>query len=422
VAHEALFRYWESAQKILEDLRKDMLLRERMRHYLVDYQAAGKPADLLLIAGSRLKHGEELLKNREQLLLGNKDGKNLIDYIKKSSEANRATQRRKAWISAAVIVSLSVLLWQKMQLEKAIESNAEQPFQKALKAEGGNKHMAIAYYDTSMDSYKKLTQQDQDNPIYQERIVDEFNNQLIQKTQVGEFAVDGDLAIYEENLNTQRYLATKYPKQPVYLTNLARLSQDIGTQLVESNRYTGTGNKYFLDAISFFERQASEFPEEQEYQINLENGYKDFANLHLKKGGTGSAAEASQYYQKALAVRQKLASKNPQEHRTALGKIYGALSWAALLDKQYQASLDYANLGMEQDSKLYWIKTNIAHALLFLGHTQEAEDIYLHKPDRGMDESALRQSILDDFKEMRRFGLDHPAMQKIETSFNASLQ
>jgi len=88
VAHEALFRHWETAKTQLALLRDDMAVRERVRHEYEIWNAKGKTDDLLLMPVIRLAEGEALLTQRGDLL----DGE-LIGYIRASQQAEAERQR-----------------------------------------------------------------------------------------------------------------------------------------------------------------------------------------------------------------------------------------------------------------------------------------------------------------------------------------
>ena len=64
-------------------------------------------------------------------------------------------------------------------------------------------------------------------------------------------------------------------------------------------------------------------------------------------------------------------------------------------------------------------ETNHAHALRYLNRRAEASALYLsHAKDKIADmNKSWRQTILDDFVELRKAGLTHPLMAEIEAAF-----
>lgn len=86
-----------------------------------------------------------------------------------------------------------------------------------------------------------------------------------------------------------------------------------------------------------------------------------------------------------------------------LAKGYGSLSFNLLFIKKYIESEKAAIKGLRIDSSTTWIKTNLAHALLFQGKYVEAEKIYREIKDIKFvqyDYKTLGGACLDDFKKL----------------------
>jgi hypothetical protein len=69
------------------------------------------------------------------------------------------------------------------------------------------------------------------------------------------------------------------------------------------------------------------------------------------------------------------------------------------------------------------IETNRAHALMFMGHDEEAKALYLaHKgePVSEADKKLWEQAIAEDFAEFRKAGLTPPMMDDIEKELGMS--
>ena len=61
------------------------------------------------------------------------------------------------------------------------------------------------------------------------------------------------------------------------------------------------------------------------------------------------------------------------------------------------------------------LNTNLAHGYLFSGQYQKAKELYLNYKDKKLaDGRSFKQAVLDDFKEFRKRGINHPDMKKIE--------
>jgi hypothetical protein len=69
------------------------------------------------------------------------------------------------------------------------------------------------------------------------------------------------------------------------------------------------------------------------------------------------------------------------------------------------------------------IETNRAHALMFMGHAEEAKALYLaHKgePVSELGNKLWEQAIAEDFAEFRKAGLTHPMMADVEKELGVS--
>ena len=67
---------------------------------------------------------------------------------------------------------------------------------------------------------------------------------------------------------------------------------------------------------------------------------------------------------------------------------------------------------------LVWIKTNYAHALMFLNRTDDARAMYLEYRGKQTFKGVLwESSVLDDFSQFRLAGLVRPLMDEIERQF-----
>ncbi len=108
-----------------------------------------------------------------------------------------------------------------------------------------------------------------------------------------------------------------------------------------------------------------------------------------------------------------------EQHKEARGALASALvgaAWYALFARQPEKALVASERALKFAPHNLVIETNHAHALLFLGRTEEARAIYVgHKGER-IGKSKWEAAIAQDFKEFRARGLGHPAMAAVEKS------
>ncbi len=128
-------------------------------------------------------------------------------------------------------------------------------------------------------------------------------------------------------------------------------------------------------------------------------------------------------YDEALTLRRALAVDIERAEMAAAGKpgvqsagALGTLAWYALFARKFDEALAVSERAVPLAPDLPWIKTNRAHALLFLGRVDEARALYLaHKGKRMSqdDDKTWEDVIAEDFEAMRKAGLDHPAFVHI---------
>ena len=141
-------------------------------------------------------------------------------------------------------------------------------------------------------------------------------------------------------------------------------------------------------------------------------------------------AETAGRYAEALRLVEALAAKVEAEETKSDGKpgeqTAGALTgviWFALFAKEFTKALAVADRAHALFPDSLGIETNRAHALMFMGHDEQAKALYLaHKgePRSGMDNKLWEQIIAEDFAKFRKAGLKHPMMTDIEKELGIS--
>ena len=106
----------------------------------------------------------------------------------------------------------------------------------------------------------------------------------------------------------------------------------------------------------------------------------------------------------------------PAAYTHQAGEAMGAFSYWFIFIHDYQAALDAADTVLATFADLDWVNINRAHALMFLGRSDEAKNIYLGQ--RGpSDSDSWKTSIRSDFDSFRRAGLALPLMDDVERAF-----
>jgi hypothetical protein len=156
---------------------------------------------------------------------------------------------------------------------------------------------------------------------------------------------------------------------------------------------------YFDDLWTSFDDLASE---QDVVVIGDYTGAQQTYTLELKDLGIamGESTDA--------AVKTKLQAQVVQ--------TYGNRAWSELLTKQYKESLADAQTSLKMDSKQDWMKVNLAHAYLFNGQLQQAENIYFPNANRkvGDSEQTYAEVALGDFATFRAMKMVAPGMDGVE--------
>lgn len=101
-----------------------------------------------------------------------------------------------------------------------------------------------------------------------------------------------------------------------------------------------------------------------------------------------------------------------------VSRAHGNLGWIDFLEKNFKTSREQSQIGLSFDDSQLWIKQNLALAFLFDGEYQQAEDIYLDLKNNSSDQDVFIAETLKEFSDLRKKGLTHPDMKKIEQVMN----
>ncbi len=100
---------------------------------------------------------------------------------------------------------------------------------------------------------------------------------------------------------------------------------------------------------------------------------------------------------------------------------YGDFADAALKAGDFRIALEAAELGILFGPEKIWITMDRAHALMFLGRTEEARTRYLANHGKKIDQGSWDDLVVADFRIFRQLGLERPLMSEIERLFKPSL-
>ena len=96
----------------------------------------------------------------------------------------------------------------------------------------------------------------------------------------------------------------------------------------------------------------------------------------------------------------------------------GNLSYTRIFVGQYTEALRDAREALQIAPDELRIRTREAHALLLMNREAEALAIYTQYRDQPVKaDQTFRETVLDDFVALRKAGIDHPGMAKVEALY-----
>ncbi len=129
----------------------------------------------------------------------------------------------------------------------------------------------------------------------------------------------------------------------------------------------------------------------------------------------GQYAAALQVAEQRAVAAERIEAANGKAGPLTADALGVNAAWYALFARRPERALAASERAMTLAPYMLVGETNRAHALLFLGRTQEATAVYIaHKGETVPDYGKWEEVILKDFGELRKRGLDHPDMVRIE--------
>jgi len=300
-----------------------------------------------------------------------------------------------------------------------------------LHAQFNENQKALEEYDEALRIYKKLNME---NPkAYLANVALTLNNLSVFYNSINEYfkANEG----FEEVLAIYRKLAEDNPE--TYLADVAKSLNNMAILHRAVSEYSKALEEY-EEALEIRRKLAAENP--RTYLVDVATTLNNLAVLHRTINQYPKALEDCE---EALAIYRKLVEENPKAyfadiirtlnnlailHRTAnnfsksidylniindliikykeqidythiLVRNYGTLSWFYLFTGEYILSEQSAGLMLELDSTQTWIRSIIAHALLFQNRFTEAVEIYKAL----LEENEV--DLLDDLESLENAGV-----------------
>jgi tetratricopeptide (TPR) repeat protein len=179
----------------------------------------------------------------------------------------------------------------------------------------------------------------------------------------------------------------------------------------------------YRDGLAIRERLVAADRSNTQWQRDLSVSYDKVGDVLMARGELDEALKA---YRDSLAVIERLAAANrsnaqwQRDLQYSIDKV-GGLAYSFVLAHNFVTALEAAEQAISLAPEKIWLYLNRAHALMFLARTDEARVLYLKY--RGaknvQDDKSWEAVVLEDFAELRKAGLMHPLMDRIEKAFAA---
>jgi eukaryotic-like serine/threonine-protein kinase len=229
------------------------------------------------------------------------------------------------------------------------------------------------------------------------------------------------LAAYQKDLPIAEKLAASDPGNAEWQRDLSVSFNKIGNVLEAAGRHEEALGAYQKD-LAITQKLAASDPGNAQWQRDLSVSYTIVGDM-LRNADQGEEALAA--YQKALVIDQKLTASDPSnaewqdDLRISISRI-GGMAYRLILARDFARALGAADQTIALAPDKIWLYTNRAHALMFLGHVEEARALYLkYRGEKGVQSGKSWQVvILEDFAELRKNGLRSHMMDEIEKLFD----
>jgi len=339
-----------------------------------------------------------------------------------------------------------------------------------LMNERGKSADALSAFQTSLDIRQKLVAQDQTNAGLLRGLG--VSTERVGLMQLAERKLDDASASFQKRLAIAQQLAKNDPGNTELQREVSVAYYKVGETALQAKKYDDARTA-LQNALAIRQTLASSDQGNTQWQRDVAINYNMLGELAAAQGNTGDALAA---FQKGYAIEQKLAAADPHNiefqrdiaisdsymggllkqqdnldgAQQALGDCItvarrlvqaesNAQGWARhqqycsvqmtwvgfhfLLARQFAKGLTAAEQAIAAAPELTWEQIHRAHALMFLGRTDEARAIY--NSNRGNknvfgDPSNVMswdQFVLSEFDDMRKTGLKNSLMDEIAREF-----
>ncbi len=215
---------------------------------------------------------------------------------------------------------------------------------------------------------------------------------------------------YEEALQIARQWRERIPNFP-NLKTLCDVLESWGNDLYSRKAWVEAEKRY---------REALELREVAVKERSDDAGAK--RQLAYVLARLASTLFAEERWRDALLLTERRVELRRAAHqaldtystRAELSNALGSLSYYYLFDKRPQEARTAAVEALQLQPDATWIRTNLAHALLFTDYFEEAAKIYQEYANKELGSMTFAEECRNDFRLFRKAGNNDPRMAQIE--------
>jgi tetratricopeptide (TPR) repeat protein len=277
---------------------------------------------------------------------------------------------------------------------------------------------ALASYQASLAIRERLTKSDPGNAGWQRDL--SVSYEKVGDVQVAQGKLADALASYQAEFAILDRLAKSDPGNAGWQHDLSVSYEKVGDVQVAQGELADALASYQA-SLAIRERLTKSDPGNAGWQRDLSVSLGDVGSVERQQGDLVSALAV---YRESLDICIKLAAQNPSNKQWqddlnyVIAKV-GGMAFDLLLAHDFADALQAADQAISLAPDQIWLYTNRAHALMFLGRTDEARALYLkYRSATNVQEGKPWPTlILEDFAALRKAGLTNPLMDEIAKDF-----
>jgi tetratricopeptide (TPR) repeat protein/tRNA A-37 threonylcarbamoyl transferase component Bud32 len=270
-------------------------------------------------------------------------------------------------------------------------------------AGGDDPRQALEIYERSLQIFEELAKADATNTAHQGDLCIALNKigDMCRKT--------GDLdrarTVYGKSLELVSKLAEANPEN-------VEISMDLGYAVTRIGQVAASGGDLkaardnYERALTIYQTVTEKDPGHAKAQQNLS---AIFSRL------SGLAHQQQDYPQMSLWAAKSVAVMEESGRRAEeIGEGFYILSLAQLLARDFEGAETSAKKGLKTAPGFLPLLENLAHALLLQDDYSGAEEIHRANKDRTSGGRTWPALIANDFRSLRKAGINHPDLKRIE--------